>query len=415
MSHLLLLFALEGILLQFTGSINSFGNNLFATNLGATDSQIGLIQTIPNLVAMFLLLPLGILSDRAKNARVVPLCTLLTMGTGYIIMACVPMSEQIRIPLFFFALAFTVGSTVLYNAQWQNFFGDAVTVKQQNEVLTTRNRFMFLIGIAAPVICGVLMNHQSDSSGKLHILQLFFVVCAIVAFLQAWIISRIPVPAHVPDSKQGSLSELKKAIWEIGHTKEFMFFFLVVVFFYMTWQYDWSMWYIGQVEYLKLNETELSIYSGIFNVGQLFAIGLMSRSIIRRGADYTLTYAAVGLITCPLSMMLCTIIPKPFCFPVFTILITVLNATQCASGLCIVQILLRVAPKAHRSIAISLYTLTITFTNCFMPYLGIKLYSALGSNYRAFILYNCSTVILRFIALFLFLYRNRKIRTSQAG
>ena len=66
------LFAAEGILLQFYTSVNSFCNNLFATNLGATDAQIGLIQLVPNMVAVLLMLPVGILSARAKTSWSVP-------------------------------------------------------------------------------------------------------------------------------------------------------------------------------------------------------------------------------------------------------------------------------------------------------------------------------------------------------
>ena len=48
--RLLILFGLEGLLLQYAVSLNSLANNLYATNLGATDTQIGLVQTVPNMV-----------------------------------------------------------------------------------------------------------------------------------------------------------------------------------------------------------------------------------------------------------------------------------------------------------------------------------------------------------------------------
>lgn len=414
MLRLLTLFALEGILLQFNGSINNFGNNLFATNLGATDSQIGLIQTIPNLVAMLLLLPLGILSDRLKSSRTVPMITLFTMGAGYFLLAFVPFSEALRIPLFFLALAFTVGSTVLYNAQWQNFFGNAVSPKEQNQVLTHRNRYMFLIGIGAPILCGVLMSHRADSSGKLQILQIFFFLCAIIALAQAVTISKIPVPVKDRTPEAITPSSVVGNIKQIFQSRSFLNFFITVVFFYMVWQFDWSMWYIGQVDYLHLNETQMSVYSGVFNIGQLVAVGVISRMVIRRGADYTLSFAAVGLIFCPFIMIVSSLLPTSIRAVAFTAFVTVLNATQCAPGLCIVQIILKIAPKECRSMAISLYTLVITATNCFMPYLGVRLYKALGSDYRAFVLFNIFTAMLRVLSLLLFIYRYRFLKKTAA-
>ncbi len=123
--NLAVLFAIEGLLLQFTQSINNFGNNLFATNLGATDSQIGLIQVIPNIIALILLLPFGIWTDKAKNIKT---------------------PER------------------------------SVAKKESITLRAVANTFV-----------------------------------------------------------------------RLAHNKQFMLFYIPIIFFYMTWQMDWSMWYIGQL------------------------------------------------------------------------------------------------------------------------------------------------------------------------
>lgn len=110
-----ILFAVEGALLQLFSSINGFGNNLFATELGATDLQIGLIQTVPNVAAVLLLLSLGILADRLRSSRTIPLICLLCVSAGFALMAAVPSFGAMRISAFFFALIFTVGGPALYN------------------------------------------------------------------------------------------------------------------------------------------------------------------------------------------------------------------------------------------------------------------------------------------------------------
>ena len=68
-AQIMLLFAVEGVFLQYITSINGFGLNLYATNMGATDSQIGIIQMVPNIVACAALLPLGILADHLKSTK----------------------------------------------------------------------------------------------------------------------------------------------------------------------------------------------------------------------------------------------------------------------------------------------------------------------------------------------------------
>lgn len=415
-TQLFLLFAMEGALLQFSGSINGFGNNLFATNLGATDSQIGLIQTVPNLAAMLLMLPLGILSDRARSSRTVPLATLLVMTAGYAVMAFVPGMGSIRIAMFFGALILTVGGPAMYNAQWQSFFGDVIEPEARNNALTQRNRFMFIVGIAAPLLCGVMMGLSSDADGKLKVLQLFFILCALVTLAQAVVVSRIQPPIRTDSERRSfSMRDVGDTVVSLAKSRAFRRFFVPMILFYITWQIDWSMWYIGQTQYLHMTETDLSINNGVFNIGQLISIGLMSNLVRKRGNDDVLPFAALGLMFCPLSMIVCTLLPQFMRATTFTIMVTVLNATQCVVNLCVVQILLQLAPEKNRGLTVSLFTLTTTFTNSVMPYIGVQLYAALGSDYRAIVLFNLIVLASRTIVWLMLIHRSRVIRRENAA
>jgi len=408
--NLALLFAVEGALLQFTGSINGFANNLFASNLNATDAQIGLIQTVPNLAAMLLMLPLGILSDRASSSRVVPLITLLAMAAGYIVMGLVPAFGGAQMTVFFTALVFTAGGTAMYNTQWQNFFGDVMASEHRNRVLTLRNRFMFIVGIAAPLLCGVMMGAEAGAEGKRRVLQLFYFICAFIALAQAAVVSRIQVPKREKGAGGFSLRDAGRTVVMLMRHRPFLSFYIPVLFFYMTWQMDWSMWYIGQTQYLHMTETALSIYNGVFNVGQLVAVGLMSRVVRRRGNDFTLTLAALGLMTCPVTMAVSSVIPESIRSASFIVLIAVFNAPQCAVSLCLVQILLRILPEKNRGLSVSLFMLSTTLTNAFMPYLGVRLYTACGSDYRAFMIFNAVVFALRIIAYAGLVFRYRLLK-----
>lgn len=152
-TKVMLLFALEGVLWQYVSSVIGFGNALYATNMGATDTQIGLIQTVPNLVAIALMLPCGALSDRMRSARTLPVCLSLFMGVMYIGLGTVPALGAGRMVFFFVFLALTSGVLAAYNAQWQSFFGEAVGEQERNGVYAFRNRFLFIIGmLRAPFV-----------------------------------------------------------------------------------------------------------------------------------------------------------------------------------------------------------------------------------------------------------------------
>lgn len=184
-AQIMLLFAVEGVFLQYITSINGFGLNLYATNMGATDSQIGIIQMVPNIVAYAALLPLGILADRLKSTKTIPMLTLLVMCASYAFLGSVPAFGERCMELFFASLAFTAGALAIYNAQWQAMFGAAVSLRQRNDVYAFRNQFMFVIGILAPVICGILMGRCHTADGKLLVLRSFFYLCAVCVLLQA--------------------------------------------------------------------------------------------------------------------------------------------------------------------------------------------------------------------------------------
>lgn len=55
--------------------------------------------------------------------------------------------------------------------------------------------------------------------------------------------------------------------------------------------------------------------------------------------------------------------------------------------------------------AVSLYTLTVTLMNCFMPYLGVQLYTVMGSDYRALMLFNAIVFVARTATFLLLLWR----------
>lgn len=242
-AQIMLLFAVEGVFLQYITSINGFGLNLYATNMGATDSQIGIIQMVPNIVACAALLPLGILADRLKSTKTIPMLTLLVMCAGYAFLGSVPALGERRMELFLVSLAFTAGALAIYNAQWQAMFGAAVSLRQRNDVYAFRNQFMFVIGILAPVICGILMGRCHTADGKLLVLRSFFYLCAVCVLLQAAAIKKIPVeqqeegkaPAEAGKaSSRFSVSDLLEAITSVGKNKALRWFFVPVVFFYIT-------------------------------------------------------------------------------------------------------------------------------------------------------------------------------------
>ena len=196
--------------------------------MGATDSQIGIIQMVPNIVACAALLPLGILADRLKSTKTIPMLTLLVMCAGYAFLGSVPALGERRMELFFVSLAFTAGALAIYNAQWQAMFGAAVSLRQRNDVYAFRNQFMFCDWHSCT-------GDLRDSDGKMPhgrwktsgTPKLFLSVCCL-CFVAGRCNQKIPVeqqeegkaPAEAGKaSSRFSVSDLLEAITSVGKNK----------------------------------------------------------------------------------------------------------------------------------------------------------------------------------------------------
>lgn len=404
-NRILLLFGIEGILYQFVSSVTGFGNNLYATNLGATDTQIGLVQTIPNLVAVLLMLPSGIWGERTRYSKTVPVAVLTIMGLMFIGYATVPLFGALRMNLFFVFLGLTVGLMAIYNAQWQNFFGDVVALDDRNQVFTFRNRFMFFVGTVTPLFCGIAMSSVSESEDKLMILRIFYYISAAFLLIQAVSIARIPCQPRQTSNQRFTLRDVGETIGQACRYQPFRRFFVVILCFYLSWHMDFSMWYLGEVNYIGMTEAHLSTYNAMVCVAQLLSIGFFARLNQKKSVHYTIIYGALGLWLCPLAMVIGCLSPVPLRPLVFMTLGTVGGLFQGCISLCVVQMLLQAVPVKNRSLTISLYTIVITLSNSLLPLFGVQLYTWLGSNYQAVIQFNLIVAALRAGATLLLIRR----------
>lgn len=412
--RLLILFGLEGLLLQYAVSLNSLANNLYATNLGATDTQIGLVQTVPNMVAVLFLIPFGLLGGRTRRSRTVPLFLLLFLGISYFGYAAVPWLSAGRMEAFFAFLGMTVGGIAIYNAQWQNFFGDAVDMPQRNGVLTVRNRCLFFTGVIVPLLCGTLMTAAPHVEEKLRVLQIFYALAGVCMLLQAFVLWRIPCPARRDEelSKKAGLAVFRQALGHMAHHRAFRSFFVCIMLFYFSWHFDWSLWYLAEVQYAGMNEAQLSLFQALCSVCQMIFIGFFAGLCRKKSEHYAILWACAGLWLCPVMVAGMLWVPMQARAVYFIIIGLVGNIPQCVISMCTVQMLLQVCPRANRALIISLYTLFVTLSNSLLPLLGVQVYTALGSNEHAVFWVNSIESLVRAGVFILMAVRYRRLKKA---
>ena len=381
-NRILLLFTLEGMLITLVNNLVGNNNNIFATRLGANDLQLSLLTTIPQLVGLIVLIPGGILTDRMKNKRNMVMVSLGILTMFYALIGCVPMLPANRFTAFLILFAASVGPMTIYNVSWQAYFSDMITAKEQNHIITYRTALTFVIGIIVPFVSGTLLAAADTDDGKIRLHQIYFWIGAALLLIQIIVLNQIKGSpnASLAGPRTG---QLKGVFSELLHNKKFLSYVAVAIFFYATWHIDWTLYFIGQVNYLKLNEAWLS-YVNIGNaVVQFITIGFWSRLNNKYGVRFGIIFGNLGLALCPICMIVATGLPLPQGQVVFLIMNTLANITLAAINLNMMQCLLQVVPVKNKTLYISIYTVLVTLSNAFMPLVGVVLYTKLGADLNA--------------------------------
>jgi MFS family permease len=386
-----------------------FNNNLFATRLGASDYELSLVITLPQLVGMLVLIPGGILTDRMKNKRSMVIFSLAFLAICYVLIGFVPILGSYKLVAFLILLAISTGPMTIYTASWQAYFSDVVTMEERNNILTFRTAFTFLMGIIIPFCSGALLASAGTVGDKIKIHQIYFWIGGVLLLTQIFVLTQIKSKqVHAPSMI--SLKDLKTVFTDLLHNKRFLGFIFVALYFYVTWHFDWTLYFIGQVNYLKLNEAWLS-YINIGNaVMQFVTLGFWSRMNVKHGVRFSIIFGSLGLACFPLGMIIATSVPNAQGRVLFLIMNTLSSFGMATVMLNILQCLLQVIPEKNKTLNISIYTVLVTLSNAFMPLVGVSIYTRLGANLRALQMIMWMLFVLRLIAAGLWTLRWRLMR-----
>jgi len=378
-NRILLLFTLEGMLITLVNNLVGNNNNFFATRLGANEFQLSLLTTLPQLVGLLVLIPGGILTDRMKNKRNMVMVSLFAVTVFYALIGFVPMLQTNRLAAFLILFAVSVGPMTIYNVSWQAYFSDMVNEEKQNHIMTYRTALTFVIGIIIPLVSGSLLALATTNDSKIRIHQIYFWIGAALLLLQILVLNQIKGSPNA-SAVRHETGRIKDVVSDLLHNKKFLGYVGVAIFFYMTWHIDWTLYFIGEANYLMLDEAWLSYVNIGSTVIQFFTIAFWSRMNNKYGVRFGIIFGNLGLAFCPISMIVATSLPLPQGKYVFLIMNTLAHVAFATVNLNILQCLLQVIPNKNKTLSISFYTILVTLSNAFMPMVGVLLYTKLGAN-----------------------------------
>jgi Na+/melibiose symporter-like transporter len=242
---------------------------------------------------------------------------------------------------------------------------------------------MFFFNIALPLITGALLASAASLGSKIKVHQIFYWFVAVILVIQ--VITVRQIKGGYTDKKESmSFVDLRQAFKELLQHKTFVKFLGGALFFYLFWQADWTLYFLGQVNYLKMNEAWLSYAAIGAALAQFLTIGFWSRLNERKGPRFGVIFGNLGLAFCSLCMIISTGVPLDIGPVVFLILNTIANLAFATVPLNMPQYLLSVIPENNKTLSISIYPVCITLSNAIMPLAGVKFYQFIGNNLSAF-------------------------------
>ena len=375
-------YSIDGLLIMGAISLAGNNHNIFAQRLGAGDYHLSLIQFLPQILNMLILIPAGLFADSLLNKRRMLSGALFGAAFFFVLAG---MSAFITVHTIYFFLGFVALANVsvaMYNLGWQAYFPEVVGEEQRNAVLTFRARVTMIVSFIMPLLSGGILAAVAGESGKIIVHQIFYVLVGVLLMANAIFLRRIKATAPATP-RRVTRAQFAEAVRSLRRNRPFVLFAAVALFFHITWHMDWTLYFIGQRNYLGMNEFLLSLTGVGGMLAQLLTIGFWSRQNAKHGVEKPVTYGILGLAGCPVAMILALTVPTWMGIPVFLVANFMAHMAFATIALSFFQCVLKVIDPKYRSLSFSIYTCFIMLSNAVMPVAGVALYRTLGGNMPA--------------------------------
>lgn len=377
--------ALEGVLYTLIITLAHNNNNLYATRLGATSSDLGLIASLPPIVGFLTLIPFGIMTDHLRKKKTVVMLSAFALSIIYVFVGMTAFLTTDRILVLIVLLVIANIPMTLYNSSWQAFFSDVSLPSDRTMIYSYRTKMNTAVGIVFPLITGMILTAASGQ-GKILVHQIYYFLAFPLALCQCLVLYKTDKQTICEDAEMVRFSDIGRSIKVLFASKPFRAFLLVALVVYCGWELDWSLYFQAQFRYLHLNETQMSFIAVISAIAQFLTLGYWSRLSHTKGIRFIFAIGAGGFAFCCTGMFISLLLTGEMQHVFYYVFQCIGSSAYSAFQLSLLLCLLDVIPDGKKSLSIAIYNTILLFTNILMPYLGVVVYNRLGENQNAMLI-----------------------------
>lgn len=376
-----MLVVFEGIVFMVVYNLYYPFIQMFGKRMGAGDTHIALISAIPSLVAIFVLIPCGILIDRINHKKKTVMLLLFFNSLFYGAIAFVPfIPHQIKVLVYVILIGLMNCPGSLYLVVWKSFFADNFSGQYANGIYTHRSKYSTFFGLITVLVTGLMITTipKSDEE-RLFLYQVFYGICFLLTLVQLYLFSRIPEQKGQKKTDDGLTGShaVKKPVHmpgkaefaEIISNKPFLTFCLCGFAFHIAWQYGFTLTFIYNADYAKLNEFQMSLMSVALGLSQSLSFSSWNRLIEKKGNYFTLVVSAVLVALNPFTMI------TLWRFPWLLLVNIFMGLTSSGYNLSLFTTLISILPTEKKTIYISIFSTITSFTGFLAPLIGIWIYN----------------------------------------
>ncbi|MBU0903638.1 MAG: MFS transporter [Firmicutes bacterium] len=350
----------------------NFSNNFFPifaiTILSATNYQVGLISSLPPLMALLMTIPAAILLNRAhEHKKLVALSILLAriMFLFIVVVVYIP-SESMQAWAFLIIVALMSVPNTVANIGWQTLISGMISESRRGEFFSDRNRLLTMVGLVSTLVIGIVMKDQSNN---VTAYQILFAIAFGFGLLEAFILMKHDEP-HTPGS--GPLVKKKLMEWSIFKHSSFVWFLAAALFFNFAWQMAWGIFNIYHVRVVGATIFWISMFSVGNMLMQILTFPLWKKWAERKSNVRVFVYAAIGMASTPFLTVLSTNLYY------LTIVQTMSGFFLSGVVLLLFNLLLEQSPEASRTYCITTYNVLLALVAFLAPQVGIWLLNSWG-------------------------------------
>lgn len=354
------------------GLTNSF-LGVYALALGASDSMLGWLSSLPALVALLSQVPAAVITERQPRRLRVSVPFGLVFRSGYLLFAFIPflpLPPIYRAWVFILLLSIINFPGTVSGVAWTAMMGDVFPSGLRGRIFSDRNMLLGLVQVVFTLIAGPLLDFLPYPVNFVLIFILSFAALMRSTWYQCKIKERtIDVEEITSEIRQegSKLAGTKAALQD----KPFLYFMLALFVIHLGFNVSSAMWTILYVRVLNISKTFIGALAVIGQLVSVASYRWWGRFADRHGHRFVLFLAVIGFAPQP---WLYTFVHVPWPLVPLAMLSGFMGA---GFNLILFSALLDIAPNEKvRPSYIALFNTAMGITGFAAPMLGILLYQS---------------------------------------